>query len=227
MLVRKKPVVVEAVKWTGDNLYEVIELIGLHESAKKWTWDDYCDVVKEEGLKIFTLEGAMMASIGDYIIKGVNGECYPCKPDIFEKTYEDASLCVESNNESDATPYIDHGNRLLTAFPRDGALNEIYSTGEVDHRGVPVNYSIWRGNHSIMGMTGILFEKGFIEEADYQEGVEDIDLLEMVHDRLKQLQDYVENGEWIVQAIIYVEAAIDSLIAYQTFCRDVGDSSVC
>ena len=47
-----------------------------------------CNLVKEEGLTIHTLEGDMIASIGDYIIKGVNGEFYPCKPDIFEKTYE-------------------------------------------------------------------------------------------------------------------------------------------
>ena len=40
-------------------------------------------------LRIKTLEGVMDARIGDYIIKGVNGECYPCKPDIFEKTYEE------------------------------------------------------------------------------------------------------------------------------------------
>lgn len=40
-------------------------------------------------LKIKTLEGVMTADIGDYIIKGVNGEFYPCKPDIFEKTYEE------------------------------------------------------------------------------------------------------------------------------------------
>lgn len=40
------------------------------------------------GLKIPTLEGAMFASKGDYIIKGVNNEFYPCKPDIFENTYE-------------------------------------------------------------------------------------------------------------------------------------------
>lgn len=40
-------------------------------------------------LKIETLEGGMNASVGDYIIKGVNGEYYPCKPDIFEKTYEE------------------------------------------------------------------------------------------------------------------------------------------
>lgn len=85
---RKKPVVIEAVQWTGSNLEEVISFTGLHPSANKWTWDEYCQVVKDRGLKIFTLEGRMDASIGDWIIKGVNGEFYPCKPDIFEKTYE-------------------------------------------------------------------------------------------------------------------------------------------
>jgi hypothetical protein len=43
--------------------------------------------VKEEGLKIFTLEGSHLATIGDWIIKGVKGEFYPCKPDIFDQTY--------------------------------------------------------------------------------------------------------------------------------------------
>ena len=45
--------------------------------------------MKTHVLKIETLEGVMNASVGDYIIKGVNGEYYPCKPDIFEKTYEE------------------------------------------------------------------------------------------------------------------------------------------
>lgn len=43
--------------------------------------------MKEEGLKIFTLEGSHLATIGDWIIKGVKGEFYPCKPDIFDQTY--------------------------------------------------------------------------------------------------------------------------------------------
>jgi hypothetical protein len=83
----KKPVVIEAVQWTGGNLREIIDFMGLHPSAEKWTWEEYEGVVRREGLKIFTLEGIMMAGIGDFIIKGVNGEYYPCKPDIFEKTY--------------------------------------------------------------------------------------------------------------------------------------------
>lgn len=85
---RKKPVVIEAVQWTGDNLRAVIDFTGLHPSAQQWSWDEYSDVVKNEGLKIFTIEGAMLANIGDWIIKGVKGEFYPCKPDIFDQTYE-------------------------------------------------------------------------------------------------------------------------------------------
>jgi len=85
---RKKPVVVEAVQWTGDNLREVINFTGLHPSAEKWTWKEYKTKVAAEGLKIFTLAGPCMATVGDMIIKGIRGEFYPCKPDIFKETYE-------------------------------------------------------------------------------------------------------------------------------------------
>lgn len=88
---RKRPVVIEAVEWTGNNLREVIDFIGLHPSAIKWTWSEYEEVVRKDGLKIFTLEGTHMATIGDFIIKGVHGEAYPCKPDIFALTYEEVS----------------------------------------------------------------------------------------------------------------------------------------
>jgi len=86
---RKIPVVVEAIKWTGDNLKEVIAFTGLNPSVQKWTWEEYEEVVKK-GLKIFSLEGSnLLATPGDMIIKGVKGEFYPCKPDIFEMTYEE------------------------------------------------------------------------------------------------------------------------------------------
>ena len=86
---RKKPVVIEALEWTGKNLKEVIAFTGWHESAKaRWDWIEYEQIVKEKGLKIFTLEGSHMATIGDMIIKGVQGEFYPCKPGIFKSTYE-------------------------------------------------------------------------------------------------------------------------------------------
>ena len=91
---KKKPVVIDAVQWNGENLKEVIDFTGLHPSAEKWSWEQYELVVKEEGLKIFTLEGAMMANIGDWIIRGVKGEFCPCKPDIFEQTY---SPCADGD----------------------------------------------------------------------------------------------------------------------------------
>ena len=88
MKFKKKPIVIEAVQWTGENLSEIIAFAGLHPSAQKMAWSDYADLVQREGLKIFTLEGPHMASVGDWIIKGIKGEFYPCKPDIFEATYD-------------------------------------------------------------------------------------------------------------------------------------------
>lgn len=83
----KKPVTIEFIEWTGDNLKEIIEFTGRHESSKNWSWEEFEWVVSENGLKIFTLEGNHKATEGDMIIKGVAGEFYPCKPDIFYKTY--------------------------------------------------------------------------------------------------------------------------------------------
>ena len=53
---RKKPVEIEAIQWNGENLKEVIDFAGRHPSAEKWTWEEYENVVKSEGLKIFTLD---------------------------------------------------------------------------------------------------------------------------------------------------------------------------
>jgi hypothetical protein len=75
---RKKPVVVEAVQLTATSLDAVRDFAG-----------DV--VVRPDGsVVIATLEGDMHASLGDWIIRGVQGEVYPCKPVIFEATYEDA-----------------------------------------------------------------------------------------------------------------------------------------
>lgn len=74
---RKKPVVIEAVQWTGTITPDVERLLGKANVLPKGT-----------SLLIPTLEGVMEARMGDYIIRGVSGERYPCKPDIFEKTYE-------------------------------------------------------------------------------------------------------------------------------------------
>ena len=91
MKYRKKPVVIEAIQFidTASNLEEIKRFVG---SQLKY---DIIDTAWEVGkgrphilMQIKTLEGDMHVSVGDYIIKGVKGEFYPCKPDIFEQTYE-------------------------------------------------------------------------------------------------------------------------------------------
>ena len=92
MRYRKKPIVIEALQWTGENLHEVISFTGKHPRFNEWfdDWKDYAARVKADGdvFKILTLEGTMSAKPGDWIIQGVHGEFYPCKPDIFAATYE-------------------------------------------------------------------------------------------------------------------------------------------
>ena len=94
----KKPVTIQAVQWNGTNLKELAKFMQTEEDGnwvqeldlesmppytlqgKHWIFDDSVLMIK-------TLEGLMMASKGDFIIRGIKGEYYPCKPDIFEMTY--------------------------------------------------------------------------------------------------------------------------------------------
>lgn len=73
---RKLPRIVQAVQLRLDNMAEIEEFVG----------GDIGNTA--EGLVIATLEGAMHVSLGDWVIRGVQGEFYPCKPDIFAETYE-------------------------------------------------------------------------------------------------------------------------------------------
>lgn len=84
---RKKPVVIEAFLWTGDERQEeepewAAEAV---EDGRIRMVDDNTEAIS---LKIRTLEGVMRADRGDWIIRGIKGEIYPCKPDIFAATYE-------------------------------------------------------------------------------------------------------------------------------------------
>jgi len=87
---RRKPVILEAIQWTGDNTDEVLDFGQGKIKCKQYK---YCpngkDIIYDKELYIETLEGKLRASKGDYIIKGVKGEFYPCKPDVFEKIYEE------------------------------------------------------------------------------------------------------------------------------------------
>lgn len=110
---RKKPVVIEAMHFDGGqaNADPIIDWVVASGGAAGWHQDGtlaadpdcptpeyhdshhYCPscafTTAAEGITIKTLEGVMNASVGDFIIKGVQGEFYPCKPDIFEATYEE------------------------------------------------------------------------------------------------------------------------------------------
>lgn len=99
MKYRKKPVIIDAFQFDGDFMNKdrtyyipdwAVDMV--HKGYIKFR-----SYVNGE-LEIKTLEGVMIANVGDYIIKGVDGEVYPCKPDIFEKTYEETQPCTKGTS---------------------------------------------------------------------------------------------------------------------------------
>lgn len=86
----KKPVEIEAIQLKEDNIVEVFDFLDGENYEKTKSTEELEDIVlgvTKQGY--IQLEGIMIAGFGDYIIKGVKGEFYPCKPDIFESTYEE------------------------------------------------------------------------------------------------------------------------------------------
>lgn len=94
---RKKPIVIEAIQWNGRNYAEIIQFAGGDDSLFT------CNIT-DKLLNIQTLEGDMIASEGDWIIRGIKGEFYPCKPDIFEATYEKA---IKDINYQELKDYVE------------------------------------------------------------------------------------------------------------------------
>lgn len=95
MKYRKKPVVIEAVQLTWENWSQVCDFAPVGENGcrgvyvdSEGNWSEQCGIDDRIGLLIPTLEGEMLAVENDWIIKGVQGEFYPCKPDIFLATYD-------------------------------------------------------------------------------------------------------------------------------------------
>ncbi len=84
---RKKPVEIHAFPWAPG-----CDLPG-------WAWSAIDSVTDADFVEIHTLEGTMKATPGDYIIRGVEGEVYPCKPSIFEKTYDPVLDAVEEEQD--------------------------------------------------------------------------------------------------------------------------------
>jgi hypothetical protein len=102
---RKKPVVIEAWQFTGQGRWEWPEWLKGHSTAalqsghpaaaSQSDWPEYQSLIHEKyatpWISIDTLEGRMRADVGDWVIQGVKGEVYPCKPDIFAATYEEVA----------------------------------------------------------------------------------------------------------------------------------------
>lgn len=91
---RKKPIVIEAMQWTGFNYTDSEEFMGERLACGKYEGGPGPYSVSTKIIP--TSEGDMRCSPGDWIIKGVNGEFYPCKPDVFAQTYD----VVEETEES-------------------------------------------------------------------------------------------------------------------------------
>jgi hypothetical protein len=85
---RKRPVLVEAIQWTGSNIIDVMAFMSPQEPVYVNNLSHMKFSNADDLVGIQTLEGLVVASKGDWIIRGVAGELYPCKPDIFKATYE-------------------------------------------------------------------------------------------------------------------------------------------
>lgn len=120
----KKPVTVEAVQFNGENFDEIAQAFNIAPFKK-----DFGDQ-----LLIDTLEGQMKAKPGDWIIKGIKGEFYPCKPDIFAESYEEQSDLVEFFNQ----PTEDPNTKLDNALKKvDKMPDEMFGNVSVKEEELP------------------------------------------------------------------------------------------
>jgi hypothetical protein len=123
----KKPVEIDAELVTEDNLSIIAEWCG--------GFIDINDLTGDRSISIYTLEGIMRANVGDWIIKGVKGEFYPCRADIFEATYESAEDAVDPwhidlislDEKSDGSAIINFemGKEAQRAFTEIGLLKAL------------------------------------------------------------------------------------------------------
>lgn len=132
---RKKPIVIEAVQYDGDNEFDI------KDWAQGVITSPFTYGKNPPNLEIKTLEGVMQANVGDWIIKGVKGEFYPCKPDVFAATYEPVEPTTNCSQLEQAftakiIPPEDFPDREWTvrkgqdivAFFKENGLHEIINT---------------------------------------------------------------------------------------------------
>jgi len=126
MKYRKKPVIIEAIIFNGKNFAECEKFIGKHNYDNTLNFPN-----------IITLEGTMRITVGDYIIKGIAGEFYPCKPEIFSKTYEVVKGGIATSEElesSDLSISILNWNVLPNDLHIDSKFYEKIIIDGVDYK---------------------------------------------------------------------------------------------
>lgn len=141
MRFHKKPVVIEALQWTGDNLPEVEAFCA---GARWWP---YADLGGRMSICLVTLEGTMLANPQDWIIRGVKGELYLCKPDIFAATYEPAEP------------------PSATATTAEGqAMGERVTLGDPCPRCAPAHMGVWDESRKKWQVCKVCGDKGRVDE---------------------------------------------------------------
>lgn len=136
MKATKKPVTIECFKYDGDLINSKGEYYVPDWAAK--AYEDGTIFFKDQGeMYIKTLEGDHHASVGDYIIRGVNGELYPCKPDIFEKTYDLDSPLTFKHSFSWALEQMKLGKKIHRSGWNGKGMFAVLQKGYPD--GIPCN----------------------------------------------------------------------------------------
>lgn len=169
MKYRKKPVEIEAIQLTTDNVVEVLTFCNRDEIVAS----------NEDGtISIKTLEGVMLASINDYIIRGVKGELYPCKPDIFEATYDKVEDAVALPVDGQLTiSFLEPVSNIAEWLQADPQVNlvEVNNERKSVHFEVEYNQELTRrpdllgSSFTIYEGTTIIREQGIYRtERDYE-----------------------------------------------------------
>ncbi len=134
MKYRKKPVIIEAKRWygTAEGATKIIQWVLDNGGTARYhdKDDDFPNELPSQ-LAIDTLEGTMLASPGDWIIQGVQGEFYPCKPDIFEATYEameDSRWFAANARIGWLIERVEDGKRFRIAGLHDGDVLTLTTT---------------------------------------------------------------------------------------------------
>ena len=222
-LYRKKPVEIFAEQYTKENESEVIKFLGGYSDSDKisdysYETDNAIYFYDEEKdmtvIVIKTLEGNMTVSLNDYVICGVNGEFYPCKPDIFEKTYEP----VEKYPAAEST--FDISDKVNEEFDDDINFFEDIDEDRNDTLYIAVIIT----NFTELTATAYLDKQTAIEKA-YLDLIEKADLLGLEHYQIEHRSIYKNNS--IIDAYcINIDGCCLQSYVKEAFVYDVVDNDL-